>query len=207
MQPPSVEPARLQRNIEWALRHAFEQEDLLPMVEVLVRSAKQGSREWVFAHRQLAELIVEQDPWRATIAARMVASYDPDDDGAKALQGLALTLLGHYRLAARAYRAALVLAPDNPWYAHNLGHLLDVALHQPAQAVPLLQQAFRAESHPEIAASFAHALARTGKVERAEQILSRALQGEDPTPDQAALLAWIQKGAPVLTSKKATHQR
>src|SRR5262245_28167840 len=95
---PTVDAAKLKRNIEWALRHAFEKGDVLPMVEALTKNAELGSKDWVFAHRQLAELVVEEDPWRATIAARRVAQHAPDDDGARAIQGLALTLLGHYTL-------------------------------------------------------------------------------------------------------------
>lgn len=198
--PPSFEPARLKRNIEWALRHAFEERDVLPMIEALARSSERGSRDWVFANRQLAELVVEKQPWRAAIAARMVARFSPDDDGARAIQGLALTLLGHYHCAVRAYRAAIAIAPDNPWYAHNLGHLLDVALSRPQEALGLLRRAFLAEPHPEIAASFAHALARTGRVDEAKRVLAKALQGSRPTADQAALLEWLDQGAPLVRS-------
>jgi Flp pilus assembly protein TadD len=212
--PPSFEPARLKRNIEWALRHAFEERDVLPMVEALARSAERGSRDWVFAHRQLAELVVEKQPWRAAIAARLVARFAPDDDGARALQGLALTLLGHYQCAVRAYRSALAIAPDNPWYAHNLGHLLDVALNRPHESLGLLRRAFLAEPHPEIASSLAHALARTGRVDEAKKVLSQALEGSRPTPDQAALLEWLDQGAPLVRpgaskgrARKQQHKR
>ena len=172
------------------------------MAEALASAAAVGSTDWVFAHRQLAELLVEPDPWRATITARLVVRYTPDDDGAWAVQGLALTLLGHYRVAAKAYRAALALAPDNPWYAHNLGHLLDVALARPRDAVPLLRQAFGAEPHPEIGSSLAHALARTGRVDEAKSVLKRSLKGEPPSDDQRALLTWLESGAPASTGRR-----
>lgn len=194
---PSPEPTRLQRNIERALCDAsFENHDILPMVEALARAAEPGSSAWVFANRQIAELLLEEQPWRAAIAARRVARHQPDDDGARAIQGLALTLLGHYHLAARAYRAALAIAPGNPWYAHNLGHLLDVALGRPGDALPHLRRAHEADPHAEIAASFAHALARTGQLDEARRVLVRSLGKLAPSADQAALLAWIEDGAP-----------
>ena len=86
----------------------------------------------------------------------------PADDGAWAVLGLAQSLLGNYRYAARAYERALALAPNNPWYAHNLGHLYDVALDRPQDALPLLAQATAAQpGEADIAASYAHALARS----------------------------------------------
>jgi Flp pilus assembly protein TadD len=192
---------RLRRSVEWAARHALPPSEMLAMVESLAQAASSGSADWVFAQRQLAELLVESDPWRATITARLVARHTPDDDGAFAVQGLALTLLGHYHVAARAYRTALAMAPDNPWYAHNLGHLLDVALGRPESALPLLRQAFHTEPHPELAASLAHALGRVGRVEEATKVLRRSLKGEPPTDDQLALLSWLESGAPASTRR------
>jgi len=175
-------------------------------VESLARVTEAGSADWVYAQRQLAELLVEPDPWRATILARTVARYTPDDDGAYAVEGLALTLLGHYRVAARAYRAALAIAPDNPWYAHNLGHLLDVALSRPRDALPLLRQAFQMEPHPEIASSLAHALGRTGRVAEATTVLKRSFKGEPPSDDQRALLSWLENGAPATQGHRAPRR-
>ena len=197
---------RLRRSIEWAVRHSLAPSELLAMVEALATAAEAGSPDWVYAQRQLAELLVEPDPWRATITARLVAKHTPDDDGAYAVQGLALTLLGHYRVAARAYRAALALAPDNPWYAHNLGHLLDVALSRPRDALPLLRQAFQMEPHPEIASSLAHALGRTGRVAEATTLLKRSFKGEPPNDDQRALLSWLEKGAPATNASRTARR-
>ncbi len=67
----------------------------------------------------------------------------PDDDRAWAVLGFCQTLLGNYRYAAKAYRRAVHAAPKNPWYAHNLGHLLDVALDRVEEALPLLHIAYR----------------------------------------------------------------
>jgi len=197
---------RLRRSVEWALRHALAPTELLAMVESLARATDPGSADWLYAQRHLAELLVEPDPWRAVIVARTVARHTPDDDGAHAVEALALTLLGHYRLAARAYRTALALAPDNPWYAHNLGHLLDVALSRPRDALPLLRQAFRVEPHSEIASSLAHALGRTGHAAEATRLLTRSLKGEPPSDDQRALLVWLESGAPPTSGRRGPRR-
>src|SRR5512146_974465 len=127
---------RLRREVERALREQRGPEEILPLLARLARAAAPESEPWIFAHRHLAELGVEHDPWRAALFARRVLALCPDDDGAWAVLGLAQSLLGHYRYATRAYERALQLAPNNPWYAHNLGHLYDVALDRPADALP-----------------------------------------------------------------------
>jgi tetratricopeptide (TPR) repeat protein len=194
--PSSDEATRLERNIVWGIQQAFEPRELIAMVEKLARIAERGSSGWVFANRKLAELLLEDEPWRAAAAARAAARCAPQEDACHALLGLALTILGHHRSAARAYQDALALCPDSPWYAHNLGHLLDVALDRPQAAVPLLKQAFRSEPHLEIAASLAHALGRTGQAPDGLVVLKKALQRHAPTPDHEALLAWLAEGAP-----------
>lgn len=194
--PSSREAKRLERNVTWAIEHQFEPHDLLPMVEKLARIAERGSAPWVFAHRQLAELLLERQPWRAASAARAAVSYAPDDDAAHGLLGLALTILGHHRSAARAYRRALALCPENPRYAHNLGHLLDVPLGQPRAALYWLRRAFAGEPHPEIAASLAHALGRAGQPREGLRILRESLRLSPPGADHQELLDWLQKGAP-----------
>lgn len=190
------DPARLAKNVEYALRNAFSADDLLPMVETLARVAEKGSPTWAFAQQKLAELLVERDPWRAAIAARACCRLCPDEHAAHGLLALALTMLGHYRAAERAYRDALRIAPDEPRYAHNLGHMLDMALGRPREAVPLLRRAFRREPHVEIAASLAHALGRTGRAAEGLTILRRALTGDTPSRDQAALLDWLSSMSP-----------
>src|SRR5579871_4918126 len=89
---------RLRREVERAMRDNLDAEDILPLLARLARAATPESDAWIYAHRPL-------------------------DDGAWAVLGLAQSLLGHFRYAARAYEQALALAPGNPWYAHNLGHL------------------------------------------------------------------------------------
>src|SRR5450631_4397494 len=121
----------LRRQIEWTLARAVDPSDVLPMLHRLARLAGDGSDENIFAHLHLAELLVERDPWRAALHARRVLATRPDDDRGWAMLALCQTLLGHYRYAVVAYHRALKSAPSNPWYAHNLGHLLDVALGRP----------------------------------------------------------------------------
>jgi tetratricopeptide (TPR) repeat protein len=187
---------RLRREVDRGFREKIDAEELLPLLARLARAAPPESEAWIYAHRHLAELGVEHDPWRAALFARRVIALCPDDDGAWAVLGLAQSLLGHYRYAARAYERALVLAPQNPWYAHNLGHLYDVALDRPLDALPLLARATEAQTgESDIAASYAHALARCGKVASAKRILKRAIR-HGATADQMALWRWLDAGAP-----------
>jgi len=187
---------RLRREVDRALRAKVDADEVLPLLARLARAAAVNSDAWVFAHRHLAELGVEHDPWRAALFARRVLRVQSRDDGAWAVLGLAQSLLGNYRYAARAYERALELAPENPWYAHNLGHLYDVALSRPYDALPLLAQATEAQTgEADIAASYAHALARCGKLVLAKRVLKRAIR-HGATSDQMALWRWLDAGAP-----------
>jgi tetratricopeptide (TPR) repeat protein len=202
--PGEVE--RLRRDVEHALRDQIDAEEILPLLARLARLAPPESDAWIFAHRHLAEIGVEHDPWRAALFARRVIAQRPDDDGAWAVLGLAQSLLGHHRYAARAYERALALAPDNPWYAHNLGHLYDVALDRPADALALLERATAAQpAEADIAASYAHALARCGRVPMAKRVLKRAIR-RGGTADQMALWRWLEAGAPARWSKQRERE-
>jgi pentatricopeptide repeat protein len=190
------EPERLKRDVEGALQRALDPADVLPMLHRLSRTATPGSDESVFAHRQLAELLIERHPWRATLHAKRVLAVVPNDDRAWAVLGACQAMLGHYRFAATAYKRALDAAPENPSYAHNLGHVLDVAMGQPHDAIPWLRAAYAAQTESsDIAASFAHALARAGEIGEAESVLDRAMQ-KGCSREHAALRRWIQRGAP-----------
>ncbi|APR77153.1 Hypothetical protein A7982_02500 [Minicystis rosea] len=194
---------RLRRDVERALRDHLDAEDVLPLLARLARAAAPESDAWIFAHRHLAEIGVEHDPWRAALFARRVIAHRPEDDGAWAVLGLSQSLLGHHRYAARAYERALALAPDNPWYAHNLGHLYDVALDRPVEALPLLERATAAQpTEADIAASYAHALARCGRVAQAKRVLKRAIR-RGATADQMALWRWLEAGAPARWPKRS----
>jgi hypothetical protein len=192
---------RLKRDVESALRRALDPSDVLPMLHRLARTAAPGSDERVFAHRQLAELLAEKNPWRAAIYAKRVIAERPEDDRGWALLGLSQTLLGHYRFAVSAYQRALSCAPRNPWYAHNLGHLLDVALDRANDALEWLRAAYADAAElghaasGDIAASFAHALGRAGRVAEGKKVLLEAMKG-GASREHEALLKWLERGAP-----------
>ena len=186
----------LRQEIERALRRAFDPADVLPRLARLARLAPAASDDGVFAHRQLAELLVERHPWRAALYARRALAHRKDDDRAWAVLAFCQTLLGNFRCAATAYKQAIASAPGNPWYAHNLGHLLDVALGTPEGALPWLRSAYRAKGdNSEIVASYVHALARAGQTAAARTILERALDRFD-SRELEALLRWLDQGAP-----------
>jgi len=192
----AVETHRLRQEIERALRRAFDPADVLPRLARLARLAPPASDDGVFAHRQLAELLVERHPWRAAIYARRALAHRDDDDRAWAVLAFCQTLLGNFRCAAKAYQNAIASAPGNPWYAHNLGHLLDVALGSPKRALPWLRSAYGAKGdNSEIVASYVHALARAGRTGEARGVVERALERFD-SRELEALLRWLDEGAP-----------
>lgn len=162
----------------------------------LLSAAEEGSDASLFAHRHLAELYLEDNPWKAALHLRRVIGFCPDDDILHALLGLSHALLGNYRVAVRAYREASSLAPQTPWYHHNLGHLMDVALDDPASAERHLRRAYELEpEHDEIIGSLAHCVARLGGLEEA-QTLAELAQAQGPcNPDHRGLLEWIERGA------------
>jgi tetratricopeptide (TPR) repeat protein len=197
MEERQAEAQRLRKDVEWALRRALDPSDVVPLLHRLARTATPGSDESVFAHRHLAELIAARHPWRAALYARRVVAQRPDDDRAWAVLALCQTLLGNYRYAAASYQRALACSPKNPWYAHNLGHLLDVALRRPNEALFWLKTAAAAApNHGEIATSLAHALASAGKVAEAKKVLARAMK-RSASREQAALWRWLEQGAPL----------
>lgn len=169
------------------------------MLQRLVRAAEPDSAYAVYAKRQLAELIVQSSPFRAARLAQEVLDVQPDDRAFAAL-GLAHLLLGNFRLAERAYRSALHLVPHCPWYAHNLGHLLDVGRNDPREALPFLKLARRLLPHePEIAGSYAHALIRLGETEVAWPHLLDAVR-QDEVRARELLDDWLT------ASRDSTHK-
>lgn len=116
----------------------------------LASVAEAGSDASLFAHRHLAELHLEDNPWKAALHLRRVLAYCAEDDILHALMGLCHALLGNYRVAVRSYREASNLAPQTPWYHHNLGHLMDVALDDPIGAERHLRRAYDLEPEHEI---------------------------------------------------------
>ena len=134
----------------------------------LASAAEEGSDASLFAHRHLAELHLEDNPWKAALHLRRVLRHCAEDDILHALMGLCHALLGNYRVAVRSYREASTLAPQTPWYHHNLGHLMDVALDDPVGAERHLRRAYELEpEHDEIIGSLAHCVARLGDLDQA----------------------------------------
>lgn len=185
---PSPDLERMLTDVEWAMSKQFAAKDLVPMLENLVRAAPATSEASYFAKLRLSELIVGDVPFRAARLAQDVLRKG-ESDRAWAVLGLAHTLLGNYKAAARAYRRALALTPDCAVYEHNLGHVLDVALNRPHDALAHLARAHRdLPEEGEIASSYAHALLRSGQLERARELLALAVS----SPEEAAtiLAAW-----------------
>ena len=185
-----VDIERLQSNIAWAVNRGLGNRDLVPMLTQLVRHAEEGTDLALDAQTQLAELLVEDDPWEAALLARKVLERR-QDDRVHAVLGLAYTLLGHHRSAKAAYYQALALSPRCASYAHNLGHLLDVIFDRPRDALKWLARAqSEAPEEPEISASYAHALLRSGQREQACSVLKSRLDYDDETASKT-LEGWL----------------
>jgi tetratricopeptide (TPR) repeat protein len=162
----------------------------------LVSVAEEGSDASLFAYRHLAELELERNPWKAALHLRRLLAHSSEDDIVHALMGLCHALLGNYRVAVASYREASHIAPQTPWYHHNLGHLMDVALDDPAGAERHLRRAFELEpEHDEIIGSLAHCVARLGELDEAAHLAELAYEKGPCNPDHRALLEWIRTGA------------
>ena len=186
----------LQRRAEQAIRAAKPRDTILRLLEQLLAAAPDGTEPSRFAHRHLAELRLEESPWRAALHLRRVLTQDPDDDIAQALMGLCQALQANFKSAVAAYRRAVALSPTNPWYNHNLGHLLDVALRAPRDALPYLRRAYKLEpSQDEVAASLAHCLGRLGTRDEALEIAKGLVARNPKQVDHRSLLRWIEKGS------------
>jgi tetratricopeptide (TPR) repeat protein len=195
MRERAGEVDKLRANVEWALDNRLPARELVPMLEKLMGKSVRDSADNLFAKQNLAEVLVETRPWRAALLMREVLAVS-DNDRSWAIMGLSHTLLGNYRCAAKAYRRALVLAPECPWYAHNLGHLLDVAFGRPLDGLKWLKMAYRAQPREiELASSYAHALVRCGRRDQARRLLTRAL-GRAPEVIDALLDEWLARTPP-----------
>src|SRR5262249_40684855 len=115
----------------------------------------------------------------------------PHDDELWGLLGIALTVLTQYKSAARAHRRALMLAPSSAYHLHNLGHLLDVGLGQPEQALRYLSAAHALLAAAEVASSYAHALAGAGQLAKAREILVSAHDWSRERADEQ-LISWLE---------------
>lgn len=196
---------RLRRRAEHSLRRSGDPVGVVPLLHQLARIASPASEDAAFAHQKLAELLAEEEPWRAALYARRVIQHFPASDRAWAVLALSQSMLGNYRFARTAYQHALELAPKNRSYAHNLGHLLDVALGEPSTALPWLRRAYEvARSDPSVAASYAHALARAGRWADAKRVLERSLS-QGPNRELSALTRWVERrgGAVAMRTRAA----
>ena len=171
----------------------------------LASEADEATESWLFAHRHLAELYLESNPWKSALHLRRVLVHCGDDDVLHALYGLSHALLGNYRVATRAYRLAAQIAPQTPWYHHNLGHLMDVALEDPVGAESHLRRGYELEpDHDEIIGSLAHCVARLGDLKEARELALLAKKLGPCNPDHRVLLDWIDQGAVDTPASKTT---
>jgi Flp pilus assembly protein TadD len=177
-------------DIAFALRRDLGPAELVPMLERLLEVAPEGSEARRFGRLQLAELVVHTQPFRAASLARTVA-IECASDRAWGILGLAMTVLGHYRAAVRAYKQALFVAPNHVEYLHNLGHVLDVGLDKYLEGRKYLERAHRgAPKVREIASSLAHAVARSGHVGRALDLLCKCVGMTRPAA-AATIETWL----------------
>lgn len=190
MRELSAEAEALWRAVEVANTSGSAQARVVVMLVELARVAPERSEAWTYAHRELAAHLFAEDPWRASICARRVLDHSPRDAMAWGILGLTQSVLGNHDYAVRAYRRALRYEPHNPWYAHNLGHLLDVAFDRPHESVRLLERALHglaglsdiSRRHAaEMTASLAHALWRAGDPYAAHARIRAVIQSGEAT--------------------------
>jgi Flp pilus assembly protein TadD len=182
---------------EQALQRDLPKDHVRGLLDKLAERAVEGSPEACFANRHLAEMLLEDSPWRAALHLRRLLKSCPEDDAGHALMGLSQALQANYRMAVSSFRRAVAISPANPWYHHNLGHLLDVALCRPQDAVAHLQRAFRAQpSQEEVGASFAQCLGRLGRCVEGLEIIEALLQRHPRHAELLALKSWLERGAP-----------
>ncbi|MEM6955266.1 MAG: tetratricopeptide repeat protein [Myxococcota bacterium] len=197
MSPKEPRVAGLRRRAVESLansKYSIEAEQLL---ERIVEVGLPDSDDVLFAHRQLAELDMERNPWRAALHLRHVIAHRPADAGSHALLGMCHLLLKNYRAASKSFARAVDLQPKVAAFRHNLGHTLDVGLHRPLPALRELECAAElAPESGEIAASLAQCLGRLGRLQEAKAVAERAIRLEPGRRERHTLLAWIEDGAP-----------
>jgi tetratricopeptide (TPR) repeat protein len=195
MSKPAHDSDAAVRAISRALWAGESPERLVPQLLRLAAGTEHATQAWCFAQRQLALAWAPTRPWSASLRARELLAVDPADHAAWAALALAQSIIHNHRYAIRCYERALRISPGQPRYAHNLGHLYDVVLGEPAAALPLLELAHEAAPRcADTAASYAHALGRTGDFERAIAVLRPTLV-DGATRDQRDLLRWLHEQA------------
>ncbi len=188
-----VEVEELIRRVEDALRDEWPDSRVIPLLLRVVEMLPVGHQAWRVAHHELAQRALPTNPWQAALYARRIVDSFADDDRGWGVFALAQSLMGHYQVAAQAYQRALELAPDDPGYAHNLGHLYDCAFDQPAEALPLLRRAhLQLPQNKDVTASYAHALARAGDPARAHELMVAIIR-TGGSGEHHALYCWINE--------------
>lgn len=187
------EVARLERNLDWALKQELPNQELVRMLRAFVRHADAIDPRGRLARLELAErLLLLPSPrnlaWEGVRLAREVLRHE-SDGGLRAraygVLGVGLTLLGCFRAARQAYFDGLRSDPGHPVMAHNLGQLLATVFEQPQVALRWLKQAHSQLPHDlEVAASLAWALCRLGREAEAQALLVRGF-AEVGYPDPA----------------------
>jgi putative PEP-CTERM system TPR-repeat lipoprotein len=106
------------------------------------------------------------------VVVRQIPGYAPG------LNNLAWTYFQMNDPRAQSYaQRAYQLAPSSPMFADTLGWIL-VRQRDLSRGLPLLEQATKGGSDPEIQYHYAYALAQSGKRVEARDILTRALAGK-----------------------------
>lgn len=165
---------------------------ILPRLEQLAELAAKGSEAWQFAEQELAEMQLQQAPWRAALHARRLALACPRNDIGHALYALAQMIQGNHRAAISSYRRAVAIRPQNPWYLHNLGHLLDVTQNAARDGLPYLRRAHALLSTDvEISASLISCLAQAGEREQAVRLLEDTLGQHPNNASLIELRSWV----------------
>lgn len=197
--------ARLVEQAHQALQESRSRFEISAILERILSETEEGSDANAFAHHHLAEMVLEENPWQAASHLRNVVRSGHDTHVIHALLGLCYALLGHFHLAVASYRRALVHARDNPWYLHNLGHILDVGLLIPAEAESILRLAHSLEPlEDEITASLAHCLASLGQYKEALALAKEALELSPDNENHKELVQWVQGKRKVKNKHKRT---
>jgi tetratricopeptide (TPR) repeat protein len=193
--PSSPDRARTQnsiaveRAIGYAARSGVTLPGLVDLLRALVREVDPHTRQGACARLLLAQKLLSGDPslgpvhraraWECARLCRDALQGDLVEREralAFALSGLSYSVLECFRAARHAYYRAVREDPGDPIIAHNLGHLLAARFDQPRAAMRWLRQAYgQLPSEPEIAASYAHVLAKLGDRDLAVDVLSVAL--------------------------------
>jgi len=166
----------------WAIENELPSSELVAMLRPLVAHTQGHEVRGRLVRLELAErlLLTPKAPshaWEVAGLARQVLRHESDGitrARANGALGMAMTLLGQYRMARRAYFKALADDPGHPVLLHNLGHLMATVFKDPLGGCRWLRLAYRSlPDDREVAASYAHALTLAGLTERALDVLSR----------------------------------